>query len=630
MFFSQHKTNLRLIDSSNYYLYHGKHLRALKLLYKLKEDSSLKNDIKSEYLIYRLLGRAMYDLGEREKACEFYSTGLSLAASIKDSISMADFNTYLAAVNVHALSDLGNKQLYFARKIYQSRNLKDKLLLLYLKLGTHYSFLNIKDSVNFYFNKVLEGVKIKGNDSLLIPVYLNLGVMKENEKDYKGCYDYTQKAIAISKKYNDKKSLSLLLANLAWSFTDTKQYDSSLIYSKRALEEAYKINYIRPLIVAYENLVEVSQLKNDFKGAFLYYKKVVVLRDSFGNINKDLASLKNQLEGSYKDKEFQIKSEAFIKDQKSKEDIFMQKMIILIVVIVLILVAVTATILYNRFKIIQKQKHLIEKQKSEITLQHDEITIQKEILQERNTEIIDSINYAKKIQYTLLAQQEFISASIADHFILFKPKDIVSGDFYWAAKNKDKFYLAVCDSTGHGVPGAFMSLLNIGFLSEAINEKGITKPNEVFNYVRQRLDNSLSKYNQKDGFDGILVCFDLKDKKITYAAANNAPVVINNGILEELDYDKMPVGIGERKEEFRLFEMNLTSESTLILYTDGFADQFGGPKGKKFKYKQMNEKIVMAHNLPLKEQSSELEKVFEHWKGDLEQVDDVCIIGIRI
>jgi serine phosphatase RsbU (regulator of sigma subunit) len=258
------------------------------------------------------------------------------------------------------------------------------------------------------------------------------------------------------------------------------------------------------------------------------------------------------------------------------------------------------------------------------------ITGQKHLLEEKHKEITDSINYAKRIQYSLLAHADFLKANLLEHFVYFNPKDIVSGDFYYATKKHDKFYLAVCDSTGHGVPGAFMSLLNIGFLSEAINEKGIEKPNEVFNFVRQRLIDNISKEGQKDGFDGILICIDQKNGQVTYSAANNAPILILNGDLVQLEYDRMPVGMGERKEDFKLYELSYSKGDTIYLHTDGYADQFGGARGKKFMYKKLNELILSNSSKPLKDQKDVLKDSFENWKGDLEQVDDVCMIGIKL
>jgi serine phosphatase RsbU (regulator of sigma subunit) len=259
-----------------------------------------------------------------------------------------------------------------------------------------------------------------------------------------------------------------------------------------------------------------------------------------------------------------------------------------------------------------------------------EVVMQKDIIEEKQKEVLDSINYAKRIQYTLLANDSFIRKFLKDYFVIFKPKDIVSGDFYWATKTDTKFYLAVCDSTGHGVPGAFMSLLNMSFLNEAINEKKIAAPNAILDYVRERLIKNVSKDGGQDGMDAVLMCFDLETNEVCYSAANNAPILIREGVIIEYEADKMPVGIGVRNEPFRLFNMDILKDDMILLYTDGFADQFGGPKGKKFKYKQLKENLLANYQLPLSAQKDNLISVFENWKGNLEQVDDVCVIGIKI
>ncbi|MBA3681519.1 MAG: SpoIIE family protein phosphatase [Bacteroidetes bacterium] len=268
-----------------------------------------------------------------------------------------------------------------------------------------------------------------------------------------------------------------------------------------------------------------------------------------------------------------------------------------------------------------------------------EIETKNEEISAKNKEIVDSINYAKKIQTTLLAHNDFLQKHLPDHFVFFKPKDIVSGDFYWATEHNKRFYLAVCDSTGHGVPGAFMCLLNIGFLNEAIKEKNISSPARVFDHVRTRLINDISKDGQQDGMDGILLCIDTSSPlektgdeakiSVTYAGSNNAPVLIRNSELMILPTDKMPVGKGERNQDFALNKIDIQPGDCLYLYTDGFADQFGGPKGKKFKYKALNELLLANHKKTTSEQKEIFNSTFENWRGKLEQVDDVCVIGIQ-
>ncbi len=277
-----------------------------------------------------------------------------------------------------------------------------------------------------------------------------------------------------------------------------------------------------------------------------------------------------------------------------------------------------------------------------------EIEDKKNLIEEKQKEIYDSINYAKRIQTAILGNVDVMDTNLKkDHyFILFQPKDIVSGDFYWAAtvnpkyrveesgfvinKFDDLFYFALCDSTGHGVPGAFMSLLNMGYLNEAIKEKHIYEPNKIFDYVRQRLIESISNEGQKDGFDGVLVCFNKTTRQIAYAGANNNPVLVSGKEMLHLPTDKMPVGKGEKVNRFSLYTINYKAHDTLYLYTDGYADQFGGPKGKKFKYKQLEELILRLSNKGLVDQKEMLLEAFDGWKGDLEQVDDVCLVGIKI
>jgi serine phosphatase RsbU (regulator of sigma subunit) len=206
----------------------------------------------------------------------------------------------------------------------------------------------------------------------------------------------------------------------------------------------------------------------------------------------------------------------------------------------------------------------------------------------------------------------------------------VSGDFYWSCEINDKLYLAVCDSTGHGVPGAFMSLLNIGFLSEAIKEKHIEKPNEILNYVRSRLIESISDEGQKDGFDGSLIYYDKKNGKIFYSAAHCTPLTIRNDVMIEMGSDKMPVGKGEKTESFTLYELDVKPNDRIYLYTDGYADQFGGPKGKKFKYKSLKAVLLSEYINKMSKQKDVIDEVFEEWRGDLEQTDDVTVIGLKI
>ncbi len=264
-----------------------------------------------------------------------------------------------------------------------------------------------------------------------------------------------------------------------------------------------------------------------------------------------------------------------------------------------------------------------------------DILKQKEIIEEKQKEIIDSINYAKRIQFALLASEDLLQRNLPEHFVLFNPKDVVSGDFYWATQTDEGFIYITADCTGHGVPGAFMSLLNISKLSQVINEKKVTRPDLILNNIRTEIIKVLnaegSKEESKDGMDAVLCKLDIKNMKLEYAAANNSFYIIRQNKLIVCKPDKMPVGKGH--DDSILFTYNqiaLEKGDVIYTFTDGYADQFGGPKGKKFKYTQIQDVLLSIYHLPMNQQSDILYNKFQDWKSKLEQVDDVTIIGIRI
>lgn len=267
--------------------------------------------------------------------------------------------------------------------------------------------------------------------------------------------------------------------------------------------------------------------------------------------------------------------------------------------------------------------------------QKKEVENQKQLVDEKQKEILDSIKYAKRIQTALLANDKLLNNHLPQHFVLFKPKDIVAGDFYWATALPDGFIYVTGDCTGHGVPGAFMSLLNISKLNETINQKHITRPDLILNDVKKDIIHSLnpegSSEESKDGMDAIVCRIDFNSMKLHFAAANNSFIIVRNNEILTCKADKMPVGKSHNDTElFTYNEISLQKGDMIYTCTDGYGDQFGGPKGKKFKLKKLKEILVQISTMPVFEQKSILNKNFEDWRGDLEQVDDVLVIGVRV
>ena len=306
------------------------------------------------------------------------------------------------------------------------------------------------------------------------------------------------------------------------------------------------------------------------------------------------------------------------------------------------------------------QKEEILQKNEEITAQRDLVTAQKNKIEHIHHEITDSIHYAKRIQGAILPTQEFAEKILPNHFVLFKPKDIVSGDFYWMTKVENQVVVAVADCTGHGVPGAFMSMLGAAFLNDIVNKEYITQPAVILRRLRKEIIRALQQKGevgeQKDGMDIALCAIDFDNMKLQFSGANNPLYIVKslsssssnkveenkssdfinftNFELYELKGDKMPIAIYERMDKFTVHEIDIQKGDCLYLFSDGYADQFGGPKGKKFMSKQLKQLLIDNYQLPMQEQKEVLENAIENWmnyeKDIYEQIDDITVMGIKI
>ncbi|MFN6037988.1 MAG: SpoIIE family protein phosphatase, partial [Bacteroidota bacterium] len=280
-------------------------------------------------------------------------------------------------------------------------------------------------------------------------------------------------------------------------------------------------------------------------------------------------------------------------------------------------------------EILSKQNEVLEVQVTERT---KEINEQKNLLQEKQKEILDSIGYAKRLQSAILPPESFIQQHVEDYFILYKPKDIVAGDFYWAEKIDHLFFIAAADSTGHGVPGAMVSVVCSSALNRSVKEFYLKETGKILDKARELVIETFEKSNAdiKDGMDISLLCIDSKNNKIFWSGANNPLWHIQENQLKEITADKQPIGKVENIKPFTTHGINYRKGSIFYLFTDGYADQFGGPKGKKFKHKQLQELLLNTQNLAMENQLTAIENRFNEWTGSLEQVDDVCILGLKI
>ena len=597
---------------------------ALKCYLSALKKYEVIGDKKNIAYCYANSGVIYHKQGNIADALKSHFASLKIFEEIADNKSISfSFNNIGAVYETQGNYSEALKNHISSLKIRKAIGDKKGVANSYNNIGNVYDNMsNYPEALKNYFAslKICESI----GDSLGIGgSYCNIGIVYKHIGNYSEALKNYFSGLKIMNQLGYKEGIAASFLNIGLLYTKQKKLKEAEIYLNKSKELSKEIGHIENVKNAYGALTELDSTKGNFKEAYENHKLYIIYRDSLDNEATRKKTIQSQMTYDFEKKEAvadaehkkELENQNSLAEEKSRK----QKVVLAFVGGGLFLVLVFAGFIFRSLRVTRKQKDIIEKQKG--IVEH-----QKLLVEEHQKEIVDSIIYAKRIQYALLANKLLLENNLPEHFILFKPKDIVSGDFYWASKRDDKFYIAACDSTGHGVPGAFMSLLNISFLNEAVNEKNISEPNEILNHVRRRLIENMD--DGQDGMDAILMCVD--GNNITYAAANNSPSIIKNGKTISLPTDKMPVGKGERANSFTSYTIEFEKGDSLYLYTDGYADQFGGPKFKKFMYKQLNELILSISNLPVTEQSKILNTKFEDWKGNLEQVDDVLIIGAKL
>ncbi|MCK5169988.1 MAG: response regulator [Bacteroidales bacterium] len=371
---------------------------------------------------------------------------------------------------------------------------------------------------------------------------------------------------------------------------------------------------------------KISELKSE-KGQVLGY---VLLAHDISKIkqyedvlNKEIEEHKKKISDLEKETDFYIKQGDIVTNQRTKIQKERDRL------------AVEKTEIAKQKALMEEDLNFIMKQGDKIAEQKYKIKIQHDIVQKQNKKIEDSILYAKRIQSAVLPPNRFIQHLLSEHFIFYKPRDIVSGDFYWTKQVDDKIFIAAADCTGHGVPGALMSMLGITFLNETINKTPNIHANEILNELRIHIISSLrqtgSSGESRDGLDIALCIIDHEKRKLEYAGANNPLYLIRNNQLLETKADKMPIGIHRKaKESFQNHIIKLQKDDLVYLFSDGFVDQFGGEDGRKFLSTNFRKLLIDNRSQTLNDQKIILEKTFEEWKGDRKQLDDILVIGFKI
>lgn len=598
-----------------------KALEFYKRSLKIREDMQDKNAISASL---SNIGLAYDYIGDYPKALDHFLRSLRMSEETGDENGSA--STYVSIGNVYI--DLKN---YPKALEYQQEALK-RFLKTGKKAGISAAYGNIGNVYNVqgnyslaleYYEKSAAIVQEAGDKLGIGRALSNVANAHHKMGNYSKAEEYYIETLRLREEIGNKNGIVNSTVGLAEIYTKTGKYDKALFYLNYGLKIAKEINAKDLIEQNYQGLAEACEKMNRHDKALEYFKMYSDMRDTLlGEENaKYISRMGAMYDSERKDNEINLlnkdkeKQEALRVSERKK-----QRVITIVVSIGLFFVLIFAFFIYRSYR--QKQKDNVE------------ITRQKEIIEEKNKEVHDSITYAKRIQAAILPPDKLVTTQLGNSFVLFKPKDIVSGDFYWIETAGEKTLLAAVDCTGHGVPGAMVSVVGYNALNSCVKEFGLTEPAAILDKLTSLVEETFdrSDSNVKDGMDISLICLEKKNgkKSLEFAGANNPLWLVRKGKVEEIKGDKQPIGKFDQRKPFRNHKLELEKGDNIYLFTDGFADQFGGPKGKKFKYKQLGDLLLEIRDKDMNAQKELLHSAFENWRTGLEQVDDVCIIGLKI
>ncbi len=607
------------MNKSNYNL-------ALKYYTKSNEIELENNGRKELASGYNNIGLIYFDLGDIPKAIEYYHKSLLIKEEFNDKKGIAmSLNNIGYVYDKHGDKKLALDYYFKGLHIFKELGNKKGLAMIYNNIGTlYFSQKKYLEALNYY--KLSLNIRLELNDKKgMANCYQNLASIYLLEKNNDLSIIYNQKSLELRTEIEDKQGEAYSYIELGKIYMSLNEIKKAKLYAHNGYEIGTHSGFIDIIERASDLISKIALKEGDWKTAYEYHNLAIQMHDSVTSKASIKAIANQQAKYTYEKEKIIAENEQAKKDVITQQNQKTQRIIIISIAIGLILSLLFFALLYKRFRVTQKQNKIIQNQKHLIEVKHQEIS--------------DSIHYAERIQRTFLANQDLMSSQLKDYFILFKPKDVVSGDFYWASKlNNNSFAVVTGDSTGHGVPGAIMSLLNITSLEKAVEYE--TDPSQIFNVTRNIIINRLkhdgSEHGGKDGMDASICVYDLKNMILHTTAANNPIWIVRSSSDKtkefiEIKPDKMPIGKHDKQHvSFTSHTMDIYTGDIIYTLTDGYPDQFGGNDEKKFMTKNLKNLILSIAHLPLKEQHEILLANFNDWKGSLEQIDDVCVIGVKI
>lgn len=663
----------------------GKNIEALKFAKEAIEAGHEANYLRGIAVGHLQAGNALQYLASNEEALQNYQEASKYFDSCGHKSGMA--SCWINMAGIYYTIERFDLSLEYNRKaiaLQQELGNLSEVANAMQNIAASYSGFNRQnvvtkyrqpDSVYYYYkeaNKIYDQLK----DSLnLVKSWTNLGLTyMVMDKNWKQAKYYFDKAYGIALKKNYTYEIISVENSYAMLYQQMGQYEKSRDYYMKEYPRIIAGNYKEKEMMWYRDIARLLDSLGEPRTALRYYEKYVTMQDTLRR--RDIDRQMNQLSARYgsqrKDQEIAAAKERQKFMQERQDELQTRNKIMTgsaIIIAIFLFFAIYLFIQKRKANVIlETQNDKINKQNIEIEHQKNEVVAQKEQIEIQQHNILDSIHYASRIQSAILPQKEVESQLFGDNiFVLFKPRDIVSGDFFWMGRKNNWKIVIAADCTGHGVPGAFMSMLGTAFLNEIINDSSIQDidAGEILNRLRENVIKSLKQTGkmgeQKDGMDLALWMIDENTNTLRFAGANNPLVIVRKEVKElnnlskieaeriktqdfvsETDNDtyqiiqiagsKMPIGIYADLNPFEEVSMQLYPGDTLYTFSDGFQDQFGGEKGKKFMIKRLKQVFVNIYNVPMNEQRTKLDGELVDWitTGNTEQIDDILVIGYRV
>jgi serine phosphatase RsbU (regulator of sigma subunit)/tetratricopeptide (TPR) repeat protein len=674
----------------------GKKEEAIQWIQRAVKITQATRDIKTEGVAYTYIGRQYKALGNYKKSLDCYNYAVHLAQKRHDDTTLADLHNSIGTIYERE-GNFPQALYHFqkSRRMNESIGQKNEIGIILINLGNIYEAQNDLRTALSYYRQAEALMRKTDKPKGISNALNNIGTIYKKQKKYKqvlACYEesltiaegiksesgiatvlnligdfyfetkelpkaieYYTRSLALSNKQHVAEGTITALLNLGASHYQLKNYPLAKKYILEGFTHAQKIHQLQLAMRGAQLLAQTDSVTQNFRSAYNYKTLYHMYRDSM--YNADQAKAFGNLESQYR-----YEKEKFEREQKEREAEKKRTVQYAIFggIFLAVLMLVGFLFYNNRSKQrtnkllasqnaeIQKMNHELANAVGTIQLQNEEISNayeelnatleqvqeQKEVIVHKNQKIEDSIRYAYQIQTAILPDDAYLKALLPHHFIFYQPKDIVSGDFYWVTERENLIFFCVADCTGHGVPGAFMSVVSSNALHTAVNELGLTEPEVILHEADRKIRHTLRQEKSSESKDGMDVClcvFDTEQLTLQFAGAGRPLYHLSNGNLSEIKGDKFPIGGGQHENKtFTAHHLSLQSGDRIYLFSDGITDQFGGANKKKFTPKRLQEFILNHQSLTISEQGAIFHQTMHDWMRGQVQLDDLTLMAVEV